>query len=154
MRYRSFWAIPFIIGTIAWSRWSPSIIISLDRAIEIALLLRNDDLQDKAYGAIIDHLNALRQGGHVRWYLELAEIFVTFGRDKWNEDDTALAIESLEEGAAYYEDSGNFHLQREFQKILARIKRDINENNEAKEIERRICQSSKQRQQRTRPILT
>ena len=116
-------------------------LISLDRAVEIALLLRNEELQDKGYESVLRHLEALRQGGHIRWYLELAEIFSTFKKDKWAEDDRALVVESLAQGAAHYEDSGNFHLQRVFLKLLAKIKRDINDVDEAKEIEKRICQS-------------
>lgn len=116
-------------------------LISLDRTAEIALLLRNKELQEKAYQSALSHLKALRHGGHIRWYLELVEIFITFNKDDWTEDDTALVIESLIEGAAHYEDSGNYHLQREFLKILAKIKRDINVIDAAKEIEKHVCQS-------------
>lgn len=115
--------------------------IALDRAVEIAISLRNENLRKQAYEATLNHLQLLRQGGHIRWYLELAEIFATFSTEDWEEDDTALIIESLVEGAAHYEDVGNYHLQREFLKMLVKIKRDIDDVEDAKEIEKSICRS-------------
>lgn len=116
-------------------------LIALDRAVEIAISLSNAELQNNTYDATLKHLKLFRQGGHVRWYLELTEIFATFSKDDWDDGDTALIIESLVEGAAHFEDAKNYHLQRSFLIMLANIKRDISDVDDAKEIEKRVCHS-------------
>jgi hypothetical protein len=123
--------------------WHDQVCDALDRAAELSLRLGDQGLVARAKAVafrLAATLVEARQHPEVRWAIDGLETLVAFER-RLIDDERSEIAQLAEQGATFYADEGDQHIERSFLGILAKVKETLRRPAAAREAQRRSAET-------------